>query len=87
MHLLIAVDNSPLNDRIVEFLGAFASQLSKPPKFSFIHVIDSSITRPVRRNADVAMYYDMSGFSIQDEDQLIRELRNDSTKTIESIQR
>ena len=87
MNLLIALDNSPLNERIVEFLKEFLSQLNKPPKISFIHVIDSSITGPVSCYEDVAMNYDVSGFSIEDEDELTRQLRKDSTKMIEGIQR
>ena len=87
MHLLIALDNSPLNERIVGFLKKFLSQLSNPPTFSFIHVIDSSIIGPVPCYADVAMNYDESGISIEDEDELIRQLRRDSTKMIEGIQK
>lgn len=85
MHLLIALDRSPLNKRIGEFLKKFLDQFSELPIVSFIHVIDSRIIGTAQRNADIGDI-DMSGGSLEDENKFIRQLRKDSRKVAEEIQ-
>jgi nucleotide-binding universal stress UspA family protein len=87
MHLLIALDNSPLNERISGFLKKFLGRFSDAPKLSFIHVIDSRIVDKVSDYHDIPMNYDVSGLSLEDEDELIRQLRKDSVTMIEDVQR
>src|SRR5258705_11117277 len=78
MHLLIALDSSPLNERITGFLKHFFDQLKEIPILSFIHVIDSRIIGTAAGVPGVTMNYDVPGMSLEDEDVLIKQLRKDA---------
>ena len=85
MHLLIALDSSPLNKRIARVLKGFLAQFSEAPLISFIHVIDSRVIGTVPRYFNIGDI-DMSGGSFEDEDKLIRQLRKDSRNVAEEMQ-
>ncbi|HKC34554.1 MAG TPA: universal stress protein [Chitinophagaceae bacterium] len=87
MHLLIALDSSPLNERITGFLKHFFDQLKEVPILSFIHVIDSRIIGAAADVPGVTMNYDVLSMSLEDEDVLVRQLRKDASEIIEDVQR
>jgi len=87
MHLLIALDNSPLNERITEFLKAFFLHLNQLPVFSFIHVINNNFIGDVIVYPDISMKFDVANRTLENDAVLISELRKDGQRAIEEIQK
>ena len=87
MHLLIAMDNSPLNERITGFLKRFFDQLKEIPALSFIHVIDNRFIGAVMGYPDIVMNYDLISNNAEIEEALFRQIREDGYKTIGDIQK
>jgi nucleotide-binding universal stress UspA family protein len=87
MHLLIALDNSPLNERITEFLKGFLPQLNGMPSFSFIHVISNDFIGAEMGYSDITMNYDVANRALENDAVLISELRKDGQRVAEETQK
>jgi nucleotide-binding universal stress UspA family protein len=87
MHLLIALDNSPLNERITGFLRGFLSQLSGVPTLSFIHVIDNRFIGSGMGYPDIVMSYELSNCIAESDEALISQIKKEGHKMIEDIQK
>jgi nucleotide-binding universal stress UspA family protein len=87
MHLLIALDNSPLNKRITGFLKQFLDQLKEVPRLSFIQVIDISIIGTAAGFPGIFMDYAVPAMSVEEGDTLTKQLRKDASEMIEDMQR
>ncbi len=86
MHLLIALDNSPLNGRILEFLKKYLYQLKEVPVLSFIHVIDSRLFNTISGFPDITMIYNVFGRSFEDEDSIIGQIKKETEGVLRVMQ-
>jgi nucleotide-binding universal stress UspA family protein len=87
MHLLIALDNSPLNERITEFLKEFLPAFKAAPRLSFIHVIDNRYMGAVMGYPDIVMSYDLSSRSAETDVALISQIRKEGRRMIKDIEK
>src|SRR5258706_7246970 len=86
MYLLIALDNSPLNERITGFLNQLVDQLKEILNLSFIHVIDSRIIGAAA-GLRIIMDDNVTGMLIEEGDTLAGQLRKDANEMIQDIQK
>ncbi len=87
MHLLIALDNSLLNERITEFLKKYFAQLKEVPLLSFIYVIARRFFNTVSGYPEITMSYDVLGQSFENYDAIINQIKIEAGSIIGGLQR